>query len=277
MEISRSHGIKLHSCHLHYYVMVDWSLYIDEEDFFCIGEDLDLSEQLTLAGAICGIKSMGASNSVLGCILDIVTKRPIWVSQGLMSIYQSLREYKEHLEFDSVFCCGDDSEHQHLEEIDQSAFAFILSHHKDKILKCTIKANVSVSIDNTTLFYERSLRILSVKGNKVHIVLCWFSPSSHQKRGNFRLIFDHSFFYYRPRYTPIYWMKRPCVTLNKREQWIIQLSSQGLSEIEIANILHVSLPRLKSIKKEMFCKMKVKNICQAQRRAFLYQMLTHKF
>ena len=144
-------------------------------------------------------------------------------------------------------------------------------------MKCTLKGNVSISIDNTTLFYERSLRILSTKGNQVQIVLCWFSPASHQKIGNFRLIFDHSGFYYRPQYTPIYWMKKRCVTLNKREQWIIQLSSQGLSEGEIANILCISLSRLKSIKKEMFTKMKVKNICQAQRRAFLYQMLAYRF
>lgn len=257
--------------------MVNWSIYINEEDFFSIENNMDLSEQFTLAGAIWGIKSMTTSDFVLGCILDVISKRAIWVSQGLMSIHQSLKEHKDRLELYSIFYCGNNPVHNRIEEIEQSAYAFVLSHHKDKILKCTLKGNVSISIDNTTLFYERSLRILSTKGNQVQIVLCWFSPASHQKIGNFRLIFDHSGCYYRPQYTPIYWMKKRCVTLNKREQWIIQLSSQGLSEGEIANILCISLSRLKSIKKEMFTKMKVKNICQAQRRAFLYQMLAYRF
>ena len=132
------------------------------------------------------------------------------------------------------------------------------------------------------LFYYISFRLKKSHFvlSEHHISFCriyWFSPASHQKIGNFRLIFDHSGCYYRPQYTPIYWMKKRCVTLNKREQWIIQLSSQGLSEGEIANILCISLSRLKSIKKEMFTKMKVKNICQAQRRAFLYQMLAYRF
>lgn len=254
--------------------MVDWSLYVDEEEFFSIGEDIDNSMQIALAGAICGVKSITTSDLLLGYIADISTGRILWVSQGLMSIYRDLKNHEEYLALDSIFSFGDHLERDKIEEMDRSAYSFVLSYHRDKIFKCTIKGDVSIRIDNTVLFYERSLRILSIKQNQIQLVFCRLSPSSHRKSGNFRLILDHSDFYYKARYTPIHWMKRPSVVLSRREQWIIQLASQGLCECEIAKILHISLSRLKSIKGEMFCKMKVKNMCHAQRRAFLYQMFT---
>lgn len=257
--------------------MVNWSLYIDEEEFFSIGEDMDDSMQIALASAICGVKSITTSDLLLGYIADISTGCILWGSRELMSIYKDLKNHEEYLALDSIFSFEDRLEWDRIEKIDRSAYSFILSYHRDKIFKCTIKGDVPIRIDNTILFYERSLRILSTKQNQIQLVLCKLTPSSNQKCGNFRIILDHSSFYFKARRAPIYWMKRPSVVLSRREQWIIQLTSQGLCECDIAEVLHISLSRLKSIKGKMFCKMKVKNMCQAQRRAFLYQMLKCEF
>ena len=108
--------------------------------------------------------------------------------------------------------------------------------------------------------------VLTDKGN-IWLAVCIVSLSSNKEAGNIEARIDGKPDYWTYSIKDHHWEKRLDVKLNKREKEILHLSAQGLSENAIGAKTNTSLSTIKFHKKNLFKKLKIRNISAAINKA----------
>lgn len=236
-------------------------------------EGIPAREKTFLSGVICGIRATQTRDSCIIYIEETTSHLILWASRSCIE--------KKSLEYEGVIpplrirdlSIYSMRELERIELLDRYAIRFIQDVAVHSIEEYTAVSYIRVQ-DKGNVIYERSVRFLPLTDPLTpQFVICKLSTSSHRQQVSLKVIQDGKNYYYRLRNAPSNWVRRDFIELSHRESLILHLAAEGLKESEIATQLHVSLPRLKSIKKAMFGRMCVTNICQAIRRAYLYQLL----
>ena len=108
---------------------------------------------------------------------------------------------------------------------------------------------------------------------KPWLVLCTTRTSVNSKSGNIRLLKKRTPYFWSYSSTTQEWKINKSLILSDIEKEVIRLSIQGKREAEICECIYRSKDGLKSIKKKMFRKMKVRNITEAVSFALSYGLI----
>lgn len=239
---------------------------IIREHLYLTGASVE--EEAYLTGIVCGLKATQTSDSCITYIGDLEKGHILWLSSPGISRWK-IEEIAQPLTIGTLPIYSTTVQEQ-LSLYDTYSLKFIQSIASSDINEYT--AINHVSIDGC--IYERRISFVSLDDSSVpRFVLCKLSVSSHPHPTLPKIMRNGDSYYYRLKHAPCNWVKKELIKLERREQLILQLSAEGLKEAEIATRIHVSLPRLKSIKGAMFEKMHVRNLCQAVRRAHLFRLI----
>ena len=229
---------------------------------------VSLEEEAFLAGVICGIRTANMSDSCITYIGDLESRHILWLGiPGINRLSVGQTEQPLTIEMLSIYS---DTERTKINTLDSYALKFIQSVDPYNIGEYVVTSYVSVG----GCIYERRISFLSLERASVpRFMVCKLSVSSHSHIALPKIMRNGDNHYYRLRHMPSNWVKKDLIKLSRREQLILKLSAEGLKETEIATRIHISLPRLKSIKGAMFERMHVNNLCQAIRRAYSFRLI----
>lgn len=234
---------------------------------------VSIEEEAFLAGVICGIRTANMSESCVTYIEDLESRHILWISTPCIRL-RSAGDMHQDLTTDTLSVYGGRVEQKQIATLDNCTLKFIQSVDPYNIGEYVVTSYVSVG----GCIYERRISFLSLgRASVPRFMVCKLSVSSHSNIALPKIMRNGDNHYYRLRHMPSNWVKKDLIKLSRREQLILQLSAEGLKEAEIAARIHVSLPRLKSIKGAMFERMHVNNLCQAIRRAHLFGLIVSGF
>lgn len=233
---------------------------------------LSIEEEAYLAGIVCGIRSTYMFDSGITYIVDLESRHILWISIPSISRL-GIGQTEQPLTIETLSIYSD-TERKKINTLDSYALKFIQSVDPYNIGEYVATSYVSVG----GCIYERRISFLSLgRASVPRLMVCKLSVSSHSHIALPKIMRNGDNHYYRLRHMSFNWVKKDLIKLSRREQLILQLSAEGLKEAEIAARIHVSLPRLKSIKGAMFERMHVNNLCQAVRRAHSFGLIVPDF
>lgn len=233
---------------------------------------LSIEEEAYLAGIVCGIRTANMPDSCITYIGDLESRHILWLGiPGFNRLSVGQTEQPLTIETLSIYS---DTERKKINTLDSYALKFIQSVDPYNIGEYVATSYVSVG----GCIHERRISFLSLgRASVPRLMVCKLSVSSHSHPSLPKIMRNGDNHYYRLSHMPSNWVKKDLIKLSRREQLILQLSAGGLKEAEIAARIHVSLPRLKSIKGAMFERMHVNNLCQAVRRAHSFGLIVPDF
>lgn len=244
---------------------------ITQEEYYWV-EGLSQQEVLFLSGLVYGIKFSLPLGSHFVYIEDMDSHLIVWMSHNSCWFKQPS---KHPLPVDALNLYVNKEEYERVSKLDQLALNFIKEYDYTSIGKYTARSNAFVGLESNRLIYDRIVRFLSIPESLTpRFCVCRLSASTHIKLRELKVYKDGDNHYHKLKSGYTGWNRKISFCLNKREQLILLYSSQGLTECEIASKLHLSLPRVKSLKAEMFRQLHVKNISQAIERAYQYGLIT---
>ena len=238
--------------------------------------DIDLKKNSFLYGVISTLRNTSSSESSICYIWNPLKQRIIWLSKGCMALLsqnQTAALENQTAALDDLLCLYPKEDLLRIKRYEESAFRFILSNYGNRFFDFNCRSNIQVFFNGFWRCCERIVSILSIQEGQVHTVLCRLLPSSHKLSGIPRIINCYTGIYYRLHPNLRYWIQKVPIALNNREQQILILSSQGLTEHEISDRLYISSSRIKTIKANIMRKLKVKNIHHAIYRAYIYGLI----
>ena len=233
---------------------------------------INIEEEAYLAGIICGIKTASMPDSCITYIGDLENRHILWVGiPGINRLSVGQTDQPLTIETLSIY---NDTERKKINTLDSHVLKFIQCVDPSNIGEYVATSYVSVG----GCIYERRTSFLSLgRASAPRFMVCKLSVSSHSHIALPKVMRNGDNHYYRLRHLPSNWVKKDLIKLSRRGQLILQLSAKGFKEVEIAACIHVSLPRLKSIKGAMFERMHVSNLCQAVRRALSFGLIVADF
>ena len=223
--------------------------------------DIDLKKNSFLYGVISTLRNTSSSESSICYIWNPLKQRIIWLSKGCMALLsqnQTAALENQTAALDDLLCLYPKEDLLRIKRYEESAFRFILSNYGNRFFDFNCRSNIQVFFNGFWRCCERIVSILSIQEGQVHTVLCRLLPSSHKLSGIPRIINCYTGIYYRLHPNLRYWIQKVPIALNNREQQILILSSQGLTEHEISDRLYISSCRIKTIKANIMRKLKVK-------------------
>lgn len=236
-------------------------------------DKLTKEEQLFLTGIIYGVKVAMPSRVGMAYIEDLENNCILWASCSCIRLDLD-KKICPPIKVEDLHLYSDNAELKRVSELDLKTLEFIEHQDLSSSQGYSIRYNTSIQRKEHSIIYEKRTRYLIPPGG-VHIRfrVCCFQVSAHSKWGEVRIARDGDEHYYKLASRVPVWVKRESLRLTSREQLILVLSCKGMSEREIANYLYISLPRLKSVKSELFKRLHVNSITQAIRRAYSYGLL----
>ena len=210
------------------------------------------------------------SESCVTYIEDLKSHHIVWISTpsvNRLCVDQDLTP-------DILSIYGGGAEQKQIAALDNCILEFIRSIESSKIAEYIATSYVSIG----SCIYERRTSFLSMDESSFpRFMVCRLCISSHSHPSLPKVMRNGDSYYYRLKHPPYNWVKRELIKLDRREQLILKLSAEGFREAEIATRIHISLPRLKSIKRVIFERMRVSNLCQAIRRAYSFGLIAPDF
>lgn len=182
-----------------------------------------------------------------------------------------------------IFLCGNKPE-----QVQRHGYLFYLKNVPEKDLEMLLKINAAGFSFFKTLAYEEKLAYsisydfhLKQPGGNLMLVnhklkpilldrwqnpwigLCLVSISSRPNPGNIYFKRSHPKKIYELDIIKNEWRETDSLKLHGREKEVLRYSAQGLTMEQIAKTLFISLDTVKFHKKNIFSKLKVKNISEA--------------
>ena len=150
-------------------------------------------------------------------------------------------------------------------KINEAGFEFYNKIDPDDRTNYSISYDFRLKQPNSHLLlvnHKLTPLVLDLNGN-IWIALCVVSLSSNKNPGNIlvRNVEEQLFFKYD--LTQRRWIEQKSIRLNSQEKEILALSSQGLTVEEIARKMFLSVDTIKFHRKNLFRKLKAKNISEA--------------
>lgn len=150
-------------------------------------------------------------------------------------------------------------------EINQKGFFFYYQQLVEDRLKFTISYDFRLIQPNkhTIMINHKLTPIILTPEGDVWLALCVVGLSSQTKPGNVYVNQDGVLQRYDYSFRGKNWKEIETVALTEKEKHILQLSTQGITNEQIADLIFVDVNTVKFHKKKIFQKFHVKNIAEA--------------
>jgi len=197
-------------------------------------------------------------------IVDYCKKSVLYASDNFMYLCGMTPEQFKEQGFNLYFDRIPEEELPMMEEIINKTRELMYSLPMEIRHKLTISYYFSLMNNKRKrLVLQKITPLKLTKDGKMWISLCTLSMSSRKKPGMpiIQEMGDHDFYYYS--LDKHAWFMREGFNLSETEKDILQLSSQGYTMKEIADVMHKSEDAIKSIKRILFAKLDVRSITEA--------------
>lgn len=150
-------------------------------------------------------------------------------------------------------------------EINQKGFSFFYKQPIEDRIKFTISYDFRLIQQNkrTTMVNHKLTPIMLTPQGDIWLALCVVSLSSQTEPGNVFINKDGVLQRYSYSFMGKKWKESEIITLSEREKEVLQFSTQGFSNEQIAETICIDVNTVKFHKKKVFQKFNVKNITEA--------------
>jgi DNA-binding CsgD family transcriptional regulator len=150
-------------------------------------------------------------------------------------------------------------------EINHMGFELFYRHPVEIRKDVAISYDFRITQKNklTTMINHKLTPVQFSKSGDIWLALCMVNLSFREKPGNVYLSMNGLVQRYSYSFDSRKWKNAEVISLSQREKDILQMSTQGCSNEEIARRLFVEVNTVKFHKKNIFRKFDVKNISEA--------------
>lgn len=150
-------------------------------------------------------------------------------------------------------------------EISRKGFELFYTLSKESRLNFVISYDFRLIQPNRQrlMINQKVSPILLTNEGEMWLALCMVNLSPCEMPGNVFIRINNDLHNYRYSFTAKRWYDEDVITLSSREKEILQLSAEGYPNEEISNILFIDVSTVKFHKRNLFEKIKVKNITEA--------------
>lgn len=200
-------------------------------------------------------------------VVNLATKEVLYISEGCKDTIGLSRE--------DVFIHGADAFRQCICELDHKildsvidAYNQFMSDEKVQVpslytLSCDLRLRKRIGYASNLVHCELT-PIDSYNGTCYeNLYLCMTSLSPHKDSGGLEIMNRKDGSCWQYSFLSKHWHLLPRITLKKEEIEVIKLSAQGLSILEMSNVMNKSFDTIKFYRKILFKKLGVENITEA--------------
>lgn len=150
-------------------------------------------------------------------------------------------------------------------EINNQGFDFFYKQPIEDRLKFTISYDFRLLQPNgfRVMVNHKMTPILLNTNGDIWLSLCVVSLSTSSKPGNVFINQDGILYRFTYSFKSCRWIEDKMISLSKRELEIMQLTMQGMSNEQVAEVAFIDLNTVKFHKKNIFRKLNVKNMTEA--------------
>jgi DNA-binding CsgD family transcriptional regulator len=222
----------------------------------------DCNEQFNIDLSSVGFTVTSGIIDVLGCgiyVVDYAAKKVCFVSDNIAKMCGLNPQDIERDNGDIYLKYVPDDDYKMLLEINNAAFSFLRSKSDEEILRYS----VSYSFHLNKLLMHQTFKPLKVENVFIRLGLFILTLSSKNDIGHIVMKKKNDVDYYEYSLSGHVWVQKHGIQLSETEKMILCLSAQGQTTEDIAAVICRSVDSVKYYKKELFKKMKVKNIAEA--------------
>lgn len=243
-------------------------------DIAHLGEE----ELLILKSLVVGMQAFATSDTSKCYIIDLVTSRVLYLSKAMAELLGSANAVDNEplggyslADIQRIY----NIETRQKDRVNPCSDISFLSQLGVEANEATVSQNIILSIQGRPQLFQEKIRYFEFRSPRnIHWEVHSLAYPSHKVEGNLKVNLDDDEYYYKyKKNCQAGWKRQKTPRLTSRERTIILYSSQGYSEGEVARMLCLSTSRMKTIKGELFYKLKVKNMKQAIKRATLFNLL----
>lgn len=237
------------------------------DKFFIPENEVKLTEELDYNNVDQFIKSAEAfSRSTYQSvyIIDYFRQNFLYVSPNPMFLCGLTPEEMKKMGYRFYFEFVPEDEHQLLLDINEAGFSFYNQLPVEGKRDWTIQYDFHVGLNNHPILVHHKLTSLALTSDgRIWLALCVVSLSTHTSPGHIEIHKTDSPEFFEYNLVTSRWDKRQIPTLTKREKLTLSLSIQGYSISEISDQMCLSPETIKKYRKQIFDKLRVKNISEA--------------
>ena len=158
-------------------------------------------------------------------------------------------------------------------EVNEAGFNFFNNIPVEKRAEYTISYDFHIVNDGKKRLVNHTLTpMMMTEAGKIWLALCTFSPSPRKRTGYIRMHKNGERIYHEYNLTSHSWEERQIPQLTDMEHEVLRFSLQGYTMNEIADKLCKSIDSVKTYKRNLFARLKVKNIAEAISYATTYRL-----
>ena len=237
------------------------------DDFFIPDNEVRLSDELDYSRTNEFIRTAEAFSRTTYqsvYIIDYFKQNFLYVSPNPMFLCGLSQEHMMKLGYGFYFKYVPEDEQEILIDINRAGFAFLNSIPVDERKDWYIQYDFHIINNGKPILINHKLTSLALTSDgRVWLALCVVSASSHSTPGHIEIHRVNSPDYFEYNRTTRRWDKRNMPTLTDGEKTVITYSIQGLTMTEIADKMCLSPETIKKYRKQIFEKLRVRNISEA--------------
>ncbi|MDE5841156.1 MAG: helix-turn-helix transcriptional regulator [Muribaculaceae bacterium] len=237
------------------------------DDFFIPDNEVRLSDELDYSRTNEFIRTAEAFSRTTYqsvYIIDYFKQNFLYVSPNPMFLCGLSQEHMMKLGYGFYFKYVPEDEQEILIDINRAGFAFLNSIPVDERKDWYIQYDFHIINNGKPILINHKLTSLALTSDgRVWLALCVVSASSHSAPGHIEIHRVNSPDYFEYNRTTRRWDKRNMPTLTDGEKTVITYSIQGLTMTEIADKMCLSPETIKKYRKQIFEKLRVRNISEA--------------
>lgn len=158
-------------------------------------------------------------------------------------------------------------------EVNEAGFNFFNNIPVEKRAEYTISYDFHIVNDGKKRLVNHTLTpMMMTEAGRIWLALCTFSPSPRKRTGYIRMHKNGERIYHEYNLTSHSWEERQIPQLTDMEHEVLRFSLQGYTMNEIAEKLCKSIDSVKTYKRNLFARLKVKNIAEAISYATTYRL-----
>lgn len=237
------------------------------EDFFIPDNEVKLAQELDYSRVdeyISAAEAFSRSAYQSVYIIDYFRQRFLFVSPNSLFLCGLTPQQMMELNYKFYFEYVPEDEQTMLIEYNREGFAFYHNIPVDERKEWCIQYDFPILNNGHPILVNHKLTALSLTSDgRVWLALCVVSASSHTSPGHMEMHRIDSPDYYEYNHGTRRWDRRTMPMLTEGERSVITYSIQGYTMAEIADKMCLSHDTIKKYRKQIFEKLRVRNISEA--------------
>lgn len=194
-------------------------------------------------------------------VLDYFNKEILFVSDSITRLNDTITGC--HCNVNSLNIPEEDL--KILNEVYTEAFKYLYNLPKEERLEYlfTFDINIMHEKKKNIMFHHNISPMSLTEDGMILYTICTVSPIAGCTRRNFRIKKRHAGYYLEYNIKKHKWEEKTCITMTQMERQVLLLSTSGYTMHAIANIIYKSLDSIRTYKRSIFSKLKVRSITEA--------------